>query len=171
MGIMVKEIQLTQGKVALVDDSDYDYLNQWKWFAYQDHNSWYARRTENNNGKSITILMHSLLLNTPKGMLPDHKDGNGLNNQRHNLRVCTYSENQHNKRMTPRNKTSKFKGVHWVNRDKRWRAQIHPPNHLNDIYLGQFVSEIQAAKVYDDAAKKYFGEFACTNFKEGGTQQ
>jgi hypothetical protein len=161
--IVVKEIQLTHGKVALVDDSDYEWLNQWKWFAQQDGNVWYARRNQVFNGKHIAIQMHALILSTPHGYHSDHKNGDGLDNQRNNLRYCTAAENTHNQRLQRRNKHSRFKGV--TRQKTKWQAQIVVG--MKKIYLGVFPDEEDAALAYDNAARKYYREFARTNFKGG----
>ena len=157
----MKEIPLTQGKVALVDDRDYEHLRKFKWFAQFHHGNWYAVRTSRKSeGQKRPISMHTEILGTPKGMQTDHKDGNGLRNWRDNIRVCTHAQNQHNQQLHIEEKTSVFKGVRWDR--KKWRAYIKFNNKC--IHLGYFISEIQAALAYDEAAKKYFGEFACTNF-------
>ncbi len=161
---MVKEIQLTQGKVALVDDADYEWLNQWKWCANNQHGHWYAHRGYRVNGKNQIVTMHALILGTPKGMDSDHKDGEGLNNQRQNLRVCTTAQNQQNRRVQLSAKSSMFKGVCWDKENKKWLSQIGIAGIQRK--LGRFTSEIQAALAYDRAAKKYFGEFANLNFIE-----
>lgn len=91
---MTKEIQLTQGKVTLVDDEDYEWLSQWKWCAKDGRNgNFYAFRASKNK----STYMHRLILDTPKGKVTDHINGNGLDNRRINLRICSYRENSHNK--------------------------------------------------------------------------
>lgn len=151
-------IPLTQGKVAKVDDEDYDYLNQWKWYAHKCGKRYYATRKER---KDILLRMHRVLLNMPQAMQIDHIDGDSLNNQKLNLRVCTQAENLRNKENT-RGGTSIFKGVSMAGRHKKWRSQIK----LNSktLHLGYFNSESEAAKIYDIAAKKYHGDFAKLNF-------
>jgi len=150
----MKEIQLTQGKVALVDDEDFEYLSQWKWYAYKSNSTFYVEREY--IGKAIK--MHRLLMNTPNGMLVDHIDHNGLNNQKSNLRNCTHGQNMQNRR--PYGK-SKYKGV--IFSQNRFRAQITLGKR--NLYLGRYKSEIEAAKAYDEVAKKHYGEFANLNFK------
>ncbi len=149
---MSKQITLTQGKVAIVDDGDFEFLNQWKWFYHQG----YAVR---NIGKKY-LHMHRLLANTPNGKETDHKDGNTLNNTRRNLRICSTRQNSMN-RISRKNSSSKFKGVTWHCGDRKWQAQITLKSKL--LYLGSFITEKAAALAYNIAAKKYFGRFAKLN--------
>src|SRR5574343_411505 len=122
----MKEIQLSQGKVAIVDDEDYDYLNQWKWYAAERKcGIWYATRNIRKDGKVRIIPMHRVILNTPKGMDTDHINGDGLDNRRSNLRSCTHMENicNPNRSLSP-TKSSRFKGVYWHKGEKIWRAKL-----------------------------------------------
>ena len=155
----MKEIKLTQGKVALVDDEDFKYLNQWKWFANKLRNTYYAIRNDKNR-KSATVYMHREILITPELLEIDHRDRNGLNNQKFNLRICTRRQNAFNNK--PVDSISEFIGVSYI-KGKYIRAYIRHEN--KQIHLGLFKSEYEAAKAYDMAAKKYRGEFANLNFK------
>lgn len=163
---MTKSISLTQGKFALVDDEDFEWLNQWKWYAVwtKQTRSFYAYRKDNSSGdwyNRRNLAMHSQILNTPKGMKGDHKNHDTLDNRRENLRNCTNTQNLMNK-SKHKNSTSLFKGVSWNSRARKWIAQIQPNG--KKIMLGKFLVEEEAAHVYDEAAKEHFGEFAVLNF-------
>jgi len=158
----LREILLTQGKVALVDDADYDYLMQWKWRAVKEYKRWYAVRSVRKNGERFLFWMHRVILNTPVGMETDHINHNGLDNQRSNIRICNHSENLHNQQVQKRIKSSTFKGVSWYKQRCMWESYIEVNG--KKIRLGYFNDELEAAKTYDNAAIKYFGEFANLNF-------
>lgn len=159
----MKRILLTQGRVALVDDADYDWLNQKRWYAHQSRHTFYAtRHVRVAKNKKTSEQMHRLIL----GLQPsdnqecDHRDGNGLNNQRVNLRICSVSQNSQSSRKRE-GCTSKYKGVHWDRRDRKWISQTKMKEKR--IRLGCFDSEVDAARAYDAAALKHYGEFAQTN--------
>jgi len=155
----MKEIQLTQGKIALVDDEDFEYLNQWKWKAQKTKSgNWYANRVQYTPDKRI-ILMHRLILNLSDSKVwCDHKDHNGLNNQKNNLRNCNRSQNTANKRPI-KNKTSNFLGVCLYK--NKWRAGLKYQGKA--IHLGDFEKEQDAALAYNNGALKYHGEFTNLN--------
>jgi hypothetical protein len=155
----MKEIQLTKGKVTLVDDQDFDFLNQWKWRASCEHGLWYARRTALTATGPKYIGMHQVILGYPKGLHGDHRNGNGLDNQRKNLRIATPSQNQCNKRMHPKNTTG-FRGV-W-RRDGRFSSVIKYQGRR--YYLPARDTAEQAAQDYDAKARELHGEFARLNF-------
>lgn len=161
----MKFIKLTRGLFAQVDDSD-EWLNQWKWYARRGKNTYYAVRTQRygkrKDNKKKVIYMHRLIMDTPDDQEVDHQDHNGLNCQRHNMRNCTPSQNNMNRRPY-NNKSSKYKGVVWSKSRNKFEAYIKI--NLKTIYIGQFNSEINAAKAYDIKAKELFGEFANLNFK------
>jgi hypothetical protein len=157
----MKEIQLTQGKVAIVDDEDYDYLNQWKWFANNMNGKFYVKKkiTVSKN-KQTDIYMHRFIMKPNKGMVIDHLDGNTLNNQKNNLRICTHAENMRNSKI-PINNKSGYKGVSYQENRNTYRAQIKFNNKT--INIGDFIDPIDAARAYNEVALKYHGEFAHIN--------
>jgi hypothetical protein len=160
----MKEIRLTQGQVALVDDENYDWLNSFKWYAIKDKNNFYAGRAIVVNGTRTTQRMHQLIMGDNQLKLEiDHIDGNGCNNHQINLRFCTNQENMMNRRPN-KNCSSIYKGVGWYERYGKWTARIRINGRL--FNLGYFKIEEDAAKAYDVAAIKYFGEFAKINTYE-----
>lgn len=165
----MKKISLTQNQFTLVDDSDFDWLNQWKWNAtWNPHTkSFYAVRGiylggGRKNSKTTSIKMHRLIINVSKNKQVDHINHDTLDNRRKNLRICTRAENSMNRKLNINN-TSGYKGISWNKPTKKWMAQIRK-NGIG-IHLGLFANIYQAAKAYDQAAKKLFGEFAKLNFE------
>ena len=159
----MKQIKLTQGKIALVDDSDYVELSKYKWYASKYKNIWYAERMDKlPSGKRCVIRMHRQIFRLiyKDNKYVDHRNHNGLDNQKNNLRVCMQAQNCYNKRHQ-NSKTSEFKGVSWCNVKMRWRASITYKNKHK--FLGYFDLEAGAALAYNKAAKNYFGEFAYLN--------
>lgn len=149
---MAIKIPLTQGKFAIIDEEDFEAIGMHKWY----YGAGYALRKL----KRKTIRMHSVINKTPDGYETDHIDGNGLNNQKLNLRNATRHNNVMNTN-SRRNSSSKYKGVSWKLDRKKWLATIC--FNKKDIHLGYFISEIEAALAYNKAALKYFGEFAKLN--------
>ena len=158
---MSKRIPLTQGKFAIVDDADFERINQWKWFAAKGRSTYYARRSIWENGKTRNIQMHRVILNTPPGKQSDHINGDGLDNQRVNLRACTNSQNQMNRRKWG-NCSSIYKGVYWDSCRRRWRALIQ--RNKRQRRLGYYDTPKEAAIAYDEAAERLFGGFALSHF-------
>ena len=155
----MKEIELTQGKVAIVDDEDFEYISQWKWC--------YTINQKSRSGYAIRrpgILMHRVINKTPPGMQTDHINGNGLDNRKENLRSCTRTQNKANVKMN-RNNKSGYKGVSREKKRKTWRAHIRIGG--KGRALGRFDILEEAARAYDRAAREKFGEFARLNFPEG----
>jgi hypothetical protein len=167
----MKEVTLTNGHVALVDDVDLETVAPFSWQAVDGGRTLYARSfVLDENKKQKNFFMHVLLLSAPDGFEIDHRDGNGLNCQRHNLRVATRRQNRQNRTRKSPGCTSRFIGVIWS--ENRWRASIRAGDVGLDgrskrISLGGYVTEEDAARAYDAAATRYFGEFASLNFPTG----
>jgi hypothetical protein len=159
---LVKEIPLTQGKVALIDDEDYEKLKNYKFYAHTDCYNWYCECKI----KRRQTKMHRLILNPKNNEQVDHINGNGLDNRRCNLRIATQSQNRANSKKQ-RNTPSKYKGAYWKEPNKKWQSMIQKNEKI--YYLGLFEKEEDAAKAYDKAAKELFGEFARLNFKEASS--
>jgi len=159
----MKQIQLTKGKVAIVDDEDYYMLSKIKWQATESLNTFYASASlPRVGGKQKTVKMHRLILGvTDPKIHCDHRDGNGLNNQKSNLRICTNGENQRNACLRTDNKTG-FKGVCFYSREGRFISRISVGKRT--FRLGSYLNAEDAARAYDKAAKIYHGEFARLNF-------
>lgn len=158
----MKQIPLTQGQFAIVDDDDYEILSKFKWHASHERTNFYAaRRITIGQRKSKTIKMHREILRISDSNIQiDHKDGNGLNNQKSNLRIATISQNQRNKSVQGNNKCG-LKGVYFDKKLKKWRAVFSP--NKKSVHIGCFNTAIEAAMAYNDAALKHYGEFARLN--------
>ena len=160
----MKQIKLTQDLFAIVDDVDYSILNQFKWQAgkHSKYSEIYAMRTDRTGIKQRTVRMHRQILKLKHGdkRQADHINHNTLDNRRNNLRVCTRAENAMNQKSS-KNTSSKYKGVSRIRTSKNWRSQIWVNKTLK--YLGSFSSEVEAAKAYNNEARRYHGKFACLN--------
>lgn len=150
----MKLISLTKGRYAIVDDEDYEWLNQWKW---QCDSKGYARGRING----IPQKMHRLINQTPTAMQTDHINGNKLDNRKENLRSCNQMESMRN-RAKWANTTSRYKGVSLYREAKKWTAYIRV--NKKKIHIGLFENEHYAALAYDLWATDIFGEFARLNF-------
>ena len=159
-----REIPLTQGKVALVDEADYEWLSQWKWCARYcpRRKSFYVARADRSTGKYVNVQIHRVIMNLPQGdkRQVDHINHDPLDNRRENLRVCTAAENCRNRRKRS-DVTSGYKGVSFDKESGRWKATIRPNGIL--INLGRFVTPEDAHSAYCSAAAEHFGDFACSD--------
>jgi hypothetical protein len=158
-----REIPLTQGKVALVDADEYEWVSQWKWCAQKHFKTFYAMRKEPcPDGKYRTVKMHRLIMRLSRGdgRQVDHRNCNGLDNRKCNLRIATSAENNQNKSLRVNNKSG-FKGV--LEQKNRWRAAIMANGHR--IFIGSFETPEAAHAAYCRAAEIHHGEFACLGEK------
>lgn len=151
----MQHIKLTNGGFAICSDEDFAKLSGYKWFHMKDRNQTYVVRSGTKNGQ--LIRMHAEVFGAPN---PDHKNGNGLDNRRENLRAATAAQNQMN-RGKHAHASSPYKGITWLRFDRKWWARIKVGGKRLD--LGRFSDERAAALAYNEAAIKHFGEFARIN--------
>jgi hypothetical protein len=160
---MSKELILTKGKVAIVDDEDFEYLNQWKWTYLPGKNDrGYAYRRKTIEGKYRCIYLHRFIMQTPEDMDTDHINGDPLDNRRENLRICTTAENLANRtKLTTRNTTG-YKGVCFDKKKGLYYAQIgwQRKGIRKNFVIGYFTDPKKAAKAYEEEALQRYGEFA-----------
>lgn len=158
---ITREIPLIGGRSTVVDVEDYKYLKLFRWKLIANGSKAYAYANIPAIGKDRA--MHRIIMDAPPGILVDHKDGDGLNNRKKNLRLCTHAQNMMNRKGT--GKTSKYKGVSWDKQDKKWLAAIKKDGQK--IVLGRFDEEDEAAIAYNEAAKDLHGEFGWLNTLPG----
>lgn len=159
----MKEIPLTQGKVALIDDEDYERVMQYNWTVYQSHKRWtFYAHCHPTTG---TTELHRFILGLKRGdrVMVDHRNGNGLDNQKSNLRICSYSENQWN-HVIPINNTSGYIGIGYHKKSKKWYARSCVQR--KHFYLGSFDNKNKAAIAHDKAVLHLHGDFATLNYPE-----
>ncbi len=157
---MAKEIELTKGYVALVDDKDCGEISKYKWFANSQRNKHYAARMVSQpNTRSMRVLMAREIMDAPDDMVVDHINGNTMDNRRCNLRLCTSKENSQNKHAVWGQVA--YKGVYYIKQNKRYVAHCNKDGA--QAYMGSFDTPEEAALVYNDFAREVFGEFAKLN--------
>lgn len=150
------------GEVAVVDAVDAPLVNRYSWYAQRFKHTTYAQTTIPGHKPQRRVLMHRLLMGEPDCDV-DHRDGDGLNNRRANIRLATRTENCANTKKKP-GCSSRYKGVRWSERGHCWRAAIYVKR--TQVHLGCFKNEDEAGMAYDIAADIVFGEFARKNFPD-----
>lgn len=164
-GYAYRRISLGEGKFTIVEPGDFYQVNRFNWCAKENGPRTYAvRLVADSHNRTKILSMHREIMGAPAGMLVDHRDRDTLDNRRENLRLATHSQNQFNKGKTSRKTTSRFIGVFFEKYSGRWVARTAVEGKR--IWLGRFDNETEAARVYDEAARKYHGEFAHLNFPE-----
>jgi hypothetical protein len=164
-GYSYRRIYLGEGEWTIVDPKEYYLLGNFKWYLSGNGKKFYAIRNIKTGPRQTKIVtLHREIMKAAKGILVDHKDGNSLDNRRANLRVATHSQNMCNKRVNKNGCTSKFRGVCWNKRERKWETKLS--YQRKKLFHGRYDTEVEAAKAYDEAAKKYHGEFARLNFPE-----
>ncbi len=163
-GYTYRRIYLDEGEWTLVDADVYYQLGHLKWHIKGNGKKYYVvRDVKTDPGKTKLLSLHREITDAPKGLVVDHRNGDTLDNRRANLRLATQSQNMQN---VPKkeNTSSRFMGVYFIKSAGKWGGQIRVKG--KDKWLGSFKNEIDAAKAYDETAKKYHGEFARLNFPE-----
>ncbi len=156
----MKNILLSKGKIAIIDEKDFKVVNKSKWCLSSTGYAITHIKGSGKNGKNM--FMHRLIMGFPLGMVVDHINGNVLDNRRENLRICSHRENIRNQKIQNIVKTSVYKGVHWRKDIRKWSAKIQVNG--KQLVIGIFKEEQHAAMAYDIWAKENFGEFAKLNF-------
>ena len=164
----MKEIQLTKGFVALIDDEDFDRVSKYKWCACVSGSAVYALHSFKSDltGKRFVLSMHRFIMDNPDGLEVDHINHNGIDNRKENLRACTGSQNSMNSSIY-KNNTTEYKGTSYNpknNPSNPYSAHIGYQGKL--IHLGYYTTVQQAARAYDRKAKELFGEFAALNYDD-----
>jgi len=163
-GYHFRRIYLGEGKWTLLDVKDYYRLRIFKWIVYGNGTNLYAIRHQLiEPNKTKTVYMHREIMNPPADLVVDHRNCDGLDNRRTNLRFATHAQNTRNRRKK-KNGSSQFLGVYFNKEKSTWDSQLM--HNGKKIWVGRFKTEIDAARAYDAAARKYHGEFARLNFPE-----
>jgi len=153
-------VVLTRGRIAKIDAVDLELVAPIKWYATPGRYTWYAKTNRSEGNAHLSHhAMHALIMETPEGFVTDHIDGDGLNNRRSNLRICTNTDNIRNSKAKV---GRQYKGV--IQYRRRWLATV--TEKRKSIIIGRFDTPEEAALCYDAKAKELYGEFARLNFPD-----
>jgi hypothetical protein len=164
-GYTFRRIKLTRGKYAMVDVEDFERLNQYKWHC--SHYGYAKRAAPNRTGKGrkqVIVYMHKLLCPVPEGKIADHINRNSLDNRKANLRPATQKQNVWNRKFIRKGGKTRYNGIRWDKNREKWQVRLTINGRRESF--GYYADEIEAAKAYDMAAKRYRGEYAVLNFPE-----
>lgn len=157
----MKTIKLNNNKLVKIDSEDFEKVSSFHWFTVKYKNYCKVRAEVWKNGNKKGITMSRLILNCPKGMVVDHINGDALDNRKSNLRICTHAENMKNRKILSKNNKTGYKGVSWNSFAKQWQVGISfNGKHMT---IGYSKNKDDAAKMYNEAAIKYHGDFATLN--------
>ena len=164
-GCAFRRIYLGDGFYTAVNPNDYYRFRGYKWFPIGRRGKFYAARSIRTDNRNFNIRpLHRDITNAPKNRIVDHHNTNSLDNRSPNLRFATHGQNTYNRPKTKSKTSSRFIGVAFEKRTKRWTAYVMRKGKTR--WIGRFDNEIDAAKARDKAARKYHGQFACLNFTE-----
>lgn len=158
----MRKIKLTPKgleKTAIVDDEDFKVISKFKW-RYHLSGGYASRNFLSEEGKQKTILMHRFIIGARPKEIVDHKNGNGLDNRKSNLRICTHAQNIQNQKLHANN-TSGAKGVDWLPKKKRWRSRIQA--NKRGYVIGTYRTLDEAVAAYDAASRAIHGVFGRQN--------
>lgn len=158
-GMCATILPLTRGRFTVIDERDEGTVARHRWCFH--HKGYAVRMLPRDGGKQRMAYIHRVILAAPDGSEVDHRNRNTLDNRRSNLRLCTVRQNAQNRRRAVTNRSG-YRGVHWAKYDRKWKATIRVSGRKQ--HLGYFVSAEDAARAYDQAALRFFGEFASLNF-------
>jgi hypothetical protein len=162
-GYSYRRIYLGQNEYTIVEPADYYTFSKYNWILIRCNKKPYAiSEFKIGRKKTKRMYLHRAIMKAPKRCLVDHRNCDGLDNRRANLRFATYSQNLANRSKTKSKTTSKYRGVSFNKFSGKWGAVIS--FHYKQKWLGRFDNEVDAAKAYDKAARKYYKDFARLNF-------
>ena len=166
-GYTFRKITLGDGEFTMVDQKDFYRFSKYHWYFSSSGKKLYVSRSVRVGPEKVrTVRLHREIIRPAKGLVVDHRDGNTFDNRSDNLRPATHTQNMQN-RCKRKNTASKYVGMWLDTKRNQWAVRITV--NKKKIWLGRFDSEIDAAHAYDEAAKKYFGEFARLNFPDNAS--